>query len=133
MAFTDQERADIRLFLGWPAAFYAASDRLEQAMDNISADRPNDEINARTILGQVATLDTAITDRLLVSTWATKTGSIQQRAEYAQEALNRRGRILCSRLAGIFGLVIQRDFFGTREPPYVDDRQGAPVYYLAEG
>ncbi len=123
----------MRLYLGWPANYYARSDKLEQAMDNINNQRPEDEANARDLLTKIAEHDDKIQARLDASTWATKTGSIAQRAEYAHASMNRRGRILCSRLAGIFGLVIMRDFFGTREPSTVDNRLGTPVYRLAEG
>jgi hypothetical protein len=134
VAYTASQRADIRLYLGWPATFYASSDALEQAMTTIGSSRPEDEANAIALLTKIADQDDKIQARLDASTWATKTGAIEQRAAYAHEVLRRRGRALVMRLASIHGVGTQSDFFGDKQPPYITRRQGnAGSYELVEG
>ena len=82
--YSEAQRAEIRLYLGWPATFYESSDALEQAMTTIGTERPEDEANAIALLVKIAAHDDKITARLDASTWATRTGAIEQRAAYAQ-------------------------------------------------
>lgn len=134
MAYTAEERAKIRLYLGWPAAFYETSDALEQSMDNISASRPQDEANARDLLGKIAALDTAIETMIEHAIKATKVGAIDQRANYQHHSAQKRGEVLVRRLANIHGVAPQGGFFTDRQAPHIDPRAGnAGSYELVEG
>lgn len=134
MPYSTAERAQVRFYLGWSSAFYGTSDALEQAMDNISQSRPDDLALAQDLLVKIDGHDAKVDPRLDASTWATKTGSIEQRSAYAHETMNKRGKIFVQRLARIHDVAALGDFFGTGQSPNISPRAGGAGHFeLAQG
>jgi len=133
MAFSATEREQIRSFLGWPAARYRQSDALDQALDTVSADRPESETIARSLMAEIVELDGDIKAMLKHAAKATTVGSIEQRADYQKAALDKRGRDLIQRLANLFGVPWYSGYFNAGPAPYIDSRAARGPYEIVEG
>lgn len=106
---------------------------LDQALDTVSADRPESETIARGIMAEIVELDADIKAMLKHAAKATAVGSIQQRPTYQKDALDRRGRDLIQRLANVFGVPWYSGYFDARPAPYTDSRLAGGPFELIEG
>jgi hypothetical protein len=114
VAFTDSQRAAVRLYLGWPARFWQMNSRLEQAMNAIESQA--EEVTVCTgLLTELAAHDTRITacyGRLK----AMKVGSIELTGHGELMALRSEGRRLSGRLAATLAVDVQHDVWSGSGP-----------------
>lgn len=119
MAFTETERASIRMFCGWSARFLQFDDALEQAMYTAENHAATAE-QIRGFLVELERVDAAITaaeSRLK----ATKVGSIELNALEIDQ-LRGRGRQFVGRLCRVLGVEARGDAF---DPSLPTDRASA--------
>jgi hypothetical protein len=129
MAFTESEKAKIRMYLGWSPRFHQTDVALEQAMNAVDALPDTLALIQNPIGGTppgvIAALEdvdakiTAAHGRLKADT----VGSIQlNRSELKQ--LYREGKRQVSRLATLLGTEVRRDVFSGRLPRSRDSHWG---------
>lgn len=111
MALTATEKAQIRLYLGYPDYFRYKHTRLESVLDNIS---PESEALIRDSLTKLTTVETAILDA------GTNTAGLKRVDEIWFENGSKRslevrktGRQYVSRISIITGVPIYSDVFGS--------------------
>lgn len=117
MAFTEPQRVQIRLMLGYPDVFRSYNPRLEGVFDVIGS-RPDTQAAVVDLLTKIAALD------LQLGTILSLAGL--KRAEDVEwyQALNTKmsapmqavatlGRIYIGRMSALMGVPIYSDFFGT--------------------
>lgn len=132
MAFTDEQKADIRFFLGYPAIYLYRNPRLENALEIIGADAA---AKARTelLLAKLATVYGAFTndpnaqiDKALQTAGISEVESADDRVKYgdsskggsqtfSSSSLNTiadYGRMLAGALSSWFGVDIGANVFG---------------------
>ena len=129
MAFTESEKAKIRMYMGWSPRFHQTDVALEQAMNAVDA-LPDTLVLIQNPIGGtppgvIAALEdvdakiTAAHGRLKADT----VGSIQlNRSELKQ--LYREGKRQVSRLATLLGTEVRRDVFSGRLPRSRDSHGG---------
>lgn len=113
MAFTDTEKATIRMYLGWSARFAQTDTALERAMSAVET-MPADEALARTHLVELARIDTAITaceSRFK----ADQVGSITL-SQTELSRLRSRGMERVGRLATLLGVEVRDNAFSPDLP-----------------
>lgn len=111
MAFTADERVQIRFALGWSARFFQTDSRLEQAMNAVEQD---EETSARvrdllTSVEDIRTKLTAAHGRLK----AARLGGIELSGATEIMMLRMEGRRHVGSLAAIFGVEVRHDIFGS--------------------
>lgn len=116
-ALTEQQRADIRLYLGWSARFGQFNSQLEMAMDSLETFPEHQAQIFNPVTGDPPGLVPLLKDldaQLLGAQKrykADKVGSIElNRGEPAQ--LRRDGRQLVARLSAILSVPVKVDVFG---------------------
>lgn len=129
MAFTDEQKKDIRKYLGVPFGFYTLTTRLESMMDQVGSNA-TDQAEVETWLTRLVAIDTALTSSSSSST-ATygalrKVDEIEfyepsddSSAGAGNISLVDQGRVLIQRLARAFGVsdvLPIGDYFGTSHP-----------------
>lgn len=111
MAFTDAEKAEIRLYLGWQARWAAFDGALERAVNAIgSGPYLAEENQAREILAELRRIDAA----LVGAEKRLKARNVGPIALNARELgdLRDRGRTFVGRLARLLGVEPKGDAFG---------------------
>jgi hypothetical protein len=129
MAFTETQRAQVRLYLGWPARFWQMNSRLEQAM-NAMATHAEEETICTGLLTSLAAIDTAITASY-TRMKAAAVGDITLRGSGELMDLRSEGRRLSGRLAATLGVDVQHDVWsghGPRQFASIDGWQGGGNY-----
>lgn len=127
MALTDQQKADVRIALGWSARFHQTDSRLEQAMSALDSE-PEHEAQVVALLAEVVDIKTKLKtahSRLK----AVKVGSINLdglRTELA--GLRMEGRRHTGEMAAILGVERRHDIFSSSGP-----RGFASVFGLGGG
>ena len=111
MAFTEAQRATIRLYLGWPARFRSTHNELEQAMTAVG-EVAEDSANLLAILPKIAAIDTRLASAMGGSK-VDQAGSIILKADNGTSILRREGRRLVRQLSAILACPAGSDFFGT--------------------
>ena len=110
MALTDQQKADIRLYVGWSARFHQTDTRLEGAMTAVG-DLPEHSAQIVDLLAKLKTIDSDLIGshgRLKANT----VGSIElNRSELGQRRSE--GRRLVGRICSILGVPPGADVFGS--------------------
>lgn len=106
MAFTGTEMSEIRRLLGWQARFAQFDSALERAFAAIGGGGfPDEENQARTLLGKIQTIETEI-DGSRSRFKADQVGSIKlNRSEVRQ--LVERGESYIGQLARVFGVDVK--------------------------
>lgn len=114
MAFTDEQRRDIRKYLGVPFGFYDLNSRLESMMDLVGSN-PTDQAQVEEWLDRLAEIDASLTSSESSSTTATY-GALKKvdgdvefyepTGNSAESSLSlvEQGRTLIGRLARVFGV-----------------------------
>lgn len=116
MALTSTEKANARLYLGYPTLFRYQNTRLESVLGDLDADA---ETLARSILTELTTLDAAIAAASLSGArgalkavdeveWYAPKDSMVKVVGFVE-----RGRMLVTRLSLIFGVPLYGDYFGS--------------------
>jgi hypothetical protein len=112
VAFTEEEKTEIRMYLGWDARWAQIDTALERGIFAIGGGGfPAEEAMARTRLAKLRDIDSKIEgadSRLKASV----VGSITLNAAELQK-LRSRGKQEARRLARIFGVKPKSDAFGT--------------------
>ncbi len=114
--FTDVEKANIRLYMGWSARFHQGDSRLEQAMSAIageSSDATHDLVTG--LLTTIEDIDTRITSSYNRMK-ANKVGSIDLPGAQELGLLRSEGRRFVGRLASILGIETRHDVFSGSTP-----------------
>lgn len=114
MALTDEQKADIRYYLGWPERFHQTDSRLEQAMSAVAA-QPEGEALLIAGIASCQDIDTKLVDahgRLK----ALKVGSINLPGGQEIEKLRDEGRRFAGRMANTLGVEVRYDVFGGSGP-----------------
>lgn len=116
MALTSTQRAQVRYYLGMSDVSQGGDpNRLETAMTDITAAA---EVIVGTILTALATIETSLTS----ATSSTRAGIVSvdnggvvwgADGMSAQRGLYVEGRRQCGRLAVMFGVLVERDVFGS--------------------
>jgi hypothetical protein len=113
VAFTDDEKATIRMYLGWSARFAQTDTALERAMSAIEQ-MPADLTLARAHLAELARIDAAITaceSRFK----ADQVGSIKL-SQTELSRLRSRGMERVGRMATLFGVEVRDNAFAPDLP-----------------
>lgn len=122
MALTATQKAQIRLYLGFPDGFRYRNTRLESVMDNLS---PEAELQITALLTSLATVDTQI----LTGTTTAITASVVKRVDeitfhdpiigtnLAFKNGKDAGRYLAGRISIILGVPFNTNAFGTSGYP----------------
>lgn len=116
MALSDQQRAQVRKYLGWEARFHQVTPELEQALDVLGS-LPGDEAEVLAELGKCQAVDAAM-DKVLVTSMAISTGGVETRAAYQLQVLRSKGTGHAARIANMLGVpLINGGGFCTAGPP----------------
>lgn len=117
MAFTEAQKVEIRLFLGFPDVFQGENTRLESAIDIIGG-RPDTQAEVESLLTNLAAADAAV-NSLLTTAGIKKVDEVEFFPSSASggssggAAARAYGRMWANRLSIIFGIPLQGDAFGT--------------------
>lgn len=114
MALSSAERAQVRLYLGWPARFHQTDDRLEQAM-NALASTPDDETLIRADMARCAAAFTQL-DATDTTGKAVGVGPIQLRVHYQMAAILKRGELAAGRIGAVLGVPFQNNVWRSGGP-----------------
>src|SRR5690554_4155299 len=116
MALTDSQKAQVRLYLGYPDGFRFKHTRLESVMDNLS---PEAEVQIASLLTSLAALDTQILNSTAAAAAGVKrvdeitffdpVNGMNVGFKNGKEA----GRYLVGRLSIILGVPINASAFGS--------------------
>lgn len=108
MGLSDAQRAQVRLYLGWPARFLQTDSALELAMRALDT-TPESEALVTSLLASLADIDTKL-EAAHARLKAAKVGSIELNgAELVQ--LRGEGRRFAGRLAALLGVELRVDVF----------------------
>lgn len=109
MAFSEAQRAKIRLYMGWPARFFQEESALEQSMNAVESevDTYNEIVVILTRLDDIDTRITACYTRLK----AMQVGAIKLPGQLELGALRSEGMRVASHLASILGIEIRNNYW----------------------
>jgi hypothetical protein len=118
VAFTETQKVEIRLYLGFPDVFQAGNPRLESAFDVIGA-RPETQAMVEAIMARIADAITAAFDTSTASAGGIKrVDEIEffgtDEGKTAEDHAIGNGRRAVNQLSIIFGIPIVNDIFGQR-------------------
>jgi hypothetical protein len=111
MAFTPTEKTRIRMLLGWGARLWQLETRLENAMDAVEQQLPEETALIQSTLVALAALDTKITsatDTVGVS----NVDTIALDSDQGISHLRAEGRRLVESIATILQVPIKRNYYG---------------------
>jgi hypothetical protein len=115
MAFTEAQKSQIRLALGFPDVHLDNNSRLESAMDLVG-ERAATKAIVDSLLTQLTTISTSIQSSLS-SAGLKRAEDIEwyegQSGSAALDQKRSEGRNVCAQLSIIFGVPIMADMFGT--------------------
>lgn len=116
MAFTSDEKRNIRELLGWPERFGSTDSALERAIDAIE-NRPDAETRIRALLSEADDLFTemlAARKRLK----AYKAGEHMLDAGFEIDEIQALGRVVSGRIAAMLGVEIRHDAWAAAGPRF---------------
>jgi hypothetical protein len=119
--FTDEERARLRVLLGWSSLYHETDDRLENAMDAFST-VPTDLARIRTLLTELDTIDALIVQSRDTA-GVTKAGSIELMSDSGQGFHKSEGRRLVNAIAALIGCEVKRNYYSAGAP------KGGEIHY----
>lgn len=114
MAWTETQKAQVRLYLGWPARFWQTDSRLEQAMNAVN-DKAEELALCTALLTSLADIDTRIT-ACYTRLKALKVGKIELPGAGELGALRSEGKRLSARLALTLGVAMRPGVWGGGGP-----------------
>lgn len=99
------------MLLGWGARFWQLETRLENAMEAVEQVLPDETLKIQSILVELTTIDTQITDAL--STVGVKgVSSISLDSDQGLSHLRAEGRRLVEAIATILQVYIKKNYYG---------------------
>lgn len=116
MAFTGDEKRNIRELLGWPERFLQSDSALERAIDAVE-NRPDAETRIRSLLSEADDLFTemlAARKRLK----AHKAGEHLLDAGYEIDEIQALGRLVSGRIASMLGVEVRHDAWAAAGPRF---------------
>ena len=113
-AFTDDEKASIRSYLGFSQLFFLIDPRLEGQMNTLPTSVPSSVTLVRAILVKLAGVDAAL-DNALPHLTLIKAEDITFLGVGELEGLRDQGRMLIGQMATIFQIQVPRDYYATGE------------------
>lgn len=105
--FTDTQKAELRLYLGWAGRWFQVDTKLEQAMSACTAETQT-LIEAEVV--KLKAIDGKITDAAN-RFQAAKVGSIQLPGAMELELLRSQGRQSVGRIAAMLGVEVRHDVY----------------------
>ena len=117
MAFTDEEEQLIRQYLGWSELYWDIDARIQGQLEYIGSDpeRAPAATRVRAHLAELQDIDERLKNALDNLTLV-KAEDVEFRGDGELEALRRHGRSVIQRLAIIFDVKPQRDYYGSEVP-----------------
>jgi hypothetical protein len=109
MSFTNAEKVQIRLSLGWPNQYFQTDSKLEMSILAIESDADATTL-ARLLLAQLLAIDTSLTDSYK-RIKANEVGSIVLPGFMEIKSLRSEGKRIVGRMAAIFGVGIKHDIY----------------------
>lgn len=113
MALTEDQKFQIRLYLGWSERFHQHDSGLEQAMSALTT-RPSAEAGVISLLGECVRIDTALV-AAEKRIQAAQAGPITLNSMEITQ-LRDRGRQFVGRIASILGVEVRNDVFSSGLP-----------------
>ncbi len=113
MAFSEDQKAAVRQYLGFSELFHDFDSRLEGQMDALGTSRPSAVTRAQALLTKLAALDAKIDDSALNNLDLERAEDVTFLGPKQIEALQDYGRSLIQQLAVIFEVQVQRDYYGS--------------------
>ncbi len=114
MAFTDTQKAQIRMYMGWGARYLQTDDALRRAYDSVGNNGGADQVLVEAQLTECARVDAALL-AAEARIKASKVGPIELNA-IEIDNLRDKGRTAVARMARIFGVEVRGDAFGPSGP-----------------
>lgn len=114
MAFTDTQKAQIRMYLGWGARYLQTDDALRRAYDSVGALGGPDQVLVEAQLTECARVD-GLLQSAEARIKASKVGPIELNAMELDQ-LRDKGRMAVGRMARIFGVEVRGDAFSPGLP-----------------
>jgi hypothetical protein len=111
MALTEAQRAQTRLYMGWPSRFKQTSNELEQAMSALDVS-PEDLLNVVALLPKIDNIDTLLT-RSLSGAKVDQAGSVKLKGDNGASILRKEGRRLVRQLSSVLGCPVGTDHFSS--------------------
>ena len=115
MAFTADQKAAIREYLGFSQLFFQIDPRLESQMDSLPTTVPSAVAIVTGLLTDLAAIDSAIQTAALNNLTLSKAEDVTFLGPLQLEALRDQGRMKITQLAVIFEVQAKRDYFATGE------------------
>ncbi len=110
--FTDEQKAKIRLYLGYPDHFRYKHTRLESVVDNLSAEAETIVID---LLAKLETVETAVLDAGINGAGIRRVDEIWfENGSKRSSEVKKTGRQYVARISIITGVPIYSDVFGTQ-------------------
>lgn len=111
MAFTATEKTRIRMLLGWGARFWQLETRLENSMEAVEQQFPEETTKIQSILTALAAIDAQITDAL-GTVGVTGVSSIHLDSDQGLSHLRAEGRRQVEAISTILQVPIKKNFYG---------------------
>lgn len=108
---TDTQKAQSRLYLGYPDHFRYKHTRLESVLDNLS---PEAEVQVASALASIATVEAAIIDSVDLAGVKRVDEIWFENGWMRSSQVRKYGRMYVSRLSIIMGVPVYSDVFGTQ-------------------
>ncbi len=110
MAFTEVEKTRIRMLLGWGARFWQLETRLENAMEAVENNLPEETAQIQTILTSLTDIDSKITEALDTA-GVTGVSSIKLDSDQGISHFRSEGRRLVEAIAAILQVNIKKNYY----------------------
>lgn len=110
MPFTATEKTRIRMLLGWGARFWQLETRLENAMDAVEQNLPEETTKIQSILTALTAIDVQITDAL-GTVGVTGVSSIKLDSDQGLSHLRNEGKRQVEAIATILQVPIKKNYY----------------------
>lgn len=124
MALTETQRDQVRQYVGWTFRFRQTDSQLELALNAVDQDTTV-QATVIVILGQLATIDTAITDAYSRIQAKALVGEVELMESQEISILRSEGRRFVGRLAGYLGVPVYQDVYSSSLPSHFTGYRGA--------
>lgn len=111
MPLSDTEKTRIRMLLGWGARYWQLESRLENSMEAVSNNLPDETAQIQDILTDLTDIDTKITDAL-GTVGVTGVSAIKLDSDQGISHLKAEGRRLVEAIAAILQVNIKKNYYG---------------------
>jgi hypothetical protein len=112
MAFTSAEKTRIRMLLGWGARFWQLETRLENSMEAVEQQLPDETAKIQSILTALTAIDAQITDAL-GTVGVTGVSSIKLDSDQGLSHLRGEGKRQVEAIATILQVPIKKNYYSS--------------------